>query len=206
VHLVAVLGGTPYSYFRYEMHLAALNGLTVYNELAGEFAKTFGRRHDAVEAYRTDDAEIVFVMLGSYATKAKEAVDRLRDAGQKIGLVRPRLLRPFPEARLREILSGKTGAAVIDQNISLGKGGVLFAELASALYGQKEAPLLTSFIGGLGGRDLAPEEFYEMAALTRQAAATGQTPPPRLLYTKEELREVRKLQAVAQVERGRLGG
>jgi pyruvate ferredoxin oxidoreductase alpha subunit len=201
---VAVLGGTPYSYFRYEMHLAALNGLTVYNELAGEFAKTFGRRHDAVEAYRTDDAEIVFVMLGSYATKAKEAVDRLRDAGQKIGLVRPRLLRPFPEARLREILSGKTGAAVIDQNISLGKGGVLFAELASALYGQKEAPLLTSFIGGLGGRDLAPEEFYEMAALTRQAAQTGQTPPPRLLYTEEELREVRKLQAVAQMERGRL--
>jgi pyruvate ferredoxin oxidoreductase alpha subunit len=203
---VAVLGGTPYSYFRYEMHLAALNGLTVYDELAGEFARIFGRRHDAVEAYRSDDAELVFVMLGSYATKAKEAVDRLRLAGQKIGLVRPRLLRPFPEARLREILSGKTGAAVIDQNISLGKGGVLFAELASALYGQKEAPLLTSFIGGLGGRDLAPEEFYEMAALTRQAAATGQTPPPRLLYTKEELREVRKLQAVAQVERGRLGG
>jgi pyruvate ferredoxin oxidoreductase alpha subunit len=201
---VAVLGGTPYSYFRYEMHLAALNGLTVYDELAGEFARIFGRRHDAVEAYRSDDAELVFVMLGSYATKAKEAVDRLRLAGQKIGLVRPRLLRPFPEARLREILSGKTGAAVIDQNISLGKGGVLFAELASALYGQKEAPLLTSFIGGLGGRDLAPEEFYEMAALTRQAAQTGQTPPPRLLYTEEELREVRKLQAVAQMERGRL--
>ncbi|MBI4796598.1 MAG: pyruvate synthase [Deltaproteobacteria bacterium] len=203
---VTVLGGTPYSYFRYEMHLAALNGLMVYDELAGEFARTFGRRHDAVEAFRTDDAEFAFVMLGSFATKAKEAVDRLRDAGQKIGLVRPRLLRPFPEARLREILAGKKGAAVIDQNISLGKGGVLFAELASALYGRKDAPLLTSFIGGLGGRDLAPEEFYEMAAVTREAAESGQAPPPRLLYTEEELREVRKLQAIAQVERQRLGG
>jgi pyruvate ferredoxin oxidoreductase alpha subunit len=201
---VAVLGGTPYSYFRYEMHLAALNGLAVYEEVAGEFARTFGRRQDAVEAYRSDDAEFVFVMLGSYATKAKEAVDRLRDAGQKIGLVRPRLLRPFPEARLRQILMGKKGAAVIDQNISLGKGGVLFAELASALYHQKNMPILTSFIGGLGGRDLAPEEFYEMAAITRQAAQTGQAPPSRLLYTEEELREVRKLQSVAQVERGRL--
>ena len=203
---VAVLSGTPYSYFRYEMHRAALNGLTVYDEVAGEFAQRFGRRHDAVETYQTDDAKFVFVMIGSFATKAKEAVDRLREAGWKIGLVRPRLLRPYPEAQLREILAGKKGAAVIDQNISLGKGGVIYAELASALYGQKDAPMLLSFIGGLGGRDLAPEEFYEMAALTRQAAESGQTPPPRLLYTEEELREVRKLQAIAQVERQRLSG
>jgi pyruvate ferredoxin oxidoreductase alpha subunit len=202
---VAVLGGTAYSYFRYEMHLAALNGLAVYDELAEEFARTFGRRHDAVEAYRTEDAEFALVMLGSFATKAWEAVDGLRDAGVKIGLVRPRLLRPFPENQFREILLGKKGAAVIDQNISLGKGGVLYAELASALYGRKDAPVLTSFIGGLGGRDITPEEFYEMAALSRQAAQTGQAPPPRLLYTAEELREVRKLQAIAQVERHGLG-
>jgi pyruvate ferredoxin oxidoreductase alpha subunit len=61
------------------------------------------------------------------------------------------------------------------------------------------------FVVGLGGRDLTPEEFYEMAAITRQAAETGQAPPSRLLYTEEELREVRKLQAIAQVERERLG-
>ncbi|MFA5109799.1 MAG: transketolase C-terminal domain-containing protein [Desulfobaccales bacterium] len=201
---VAVLGGSPYSYFRYEMHLAALNGLAVYDELAAEFAREFGRDHPAVEAYRADDADVVFFMIGSFATKAKEAVDRLREAGVTIGLVRPRLLRPYPEARLREILAGKRGVAVIDQNISMGKGGVLYAELASGLYGQKDAPVLTSFIGGLGGRDLSPEEFYEMAALTRQAAETGQAPPPRLLYTEAELREVRKLQAIAQVEREKL--
>lgn len=203
---VAVLGGTSYSYFRYEMHLAALNGLPAYEEIAGEFARVFGRKHEAVEAYRTEDAALAFVMLGSFATKAKEAVDRLREAGWKIGLVRPRLLRPFPEARLREILAGKQGAAVIDQNLSLGKGGVLYAELCSALYGRPDMPVLVSFIGGLGGRDIAPEEFYEMAAVTRRAAETGQAPPPRLLYTEEELREVRKLQAIALAERQRLGG
>lgn len=201
---VAVLGGSPYSYFRYEMHLAALNALTVYDELAGEFAREFGRDHPAVEAYRTDDAEMVFFMIGSFATKAREAVDRLREAGWQIGLVRPRLIRPFPEAPLQKILAGKAGVAVIDQNLSLGKGGVLYAELASALYGQQDAPLLASFIGGLGGRDISPEEFYEMAAVTRQAAQTGVAPPPRLLYTEDELREVRKLQAIAQVERHRL--
>jgi pyruvate ferredoxin oxidoreductase alpha subunit len=202
---VAVLGGSPYSYFRYEMHLAALNGLAVYDELAGEFMREFGREYPAVEAYRTEGAEVVFFMISSFATKAKEAVDRLREADVQIGLVRPRLIRPFPEALLQKILAGKGGVAVIDQNLSLGKGGVLYAELASALFGQKDAPVLTSFIGGLGGRDIAPEEFYEIAAITRQAAQTGVAPPPRLLFTEAELREVRKLQAIAQVERHRLG-
>jgi pyruvate ferredoxin oxidoreductase alpha subunit len=202
---VAVLGGTPYSYFRYEVHLAALNGLVAYDEIAREFTDAFGRRHDAVETCHTEDADLVFVMVGSFATKAREAVDRLRQAGWKVGLVRPRLLRPFPEARLRELLAGKRGAVVIDQNLSMGKGGVLHTELASALYGQPNPPVLVSFVGGLGGRDISPEEFFEMAKVTRRAAEEGQAPPPRLLFTEDELREVRKLQAIAQVERHRLG-
>jgi pyruvate ferredoxin oxidoreductase alpha subunit len=85
----------------------------------------------------------------------------------------------------------------------MGKGGVLHSELASVLYGQAGAPLLLSFIGGLGGRDLPPEEFYEMAKLARDAAQTGVTPEPRLLYTSGELREQRKLQAIALNERSR---
>jgi len=103
---------------------------------------------------------------------------------------------------MRRVLAGKRAVAVIDQNLSVGMGGVLYSELASALYGQSGAPaILVSFIGGLGGRDIAPEEFYEMASVTRQAAEAGRAPPPRLLYTEGELREVRKLQAIAQVER-----
>jgi len=202
---VAVLGSTPYSYFRYETHLAAQKGLEVYDELAQEFAERFGRRHDAIEAYQTDDAKFVFVMMGSFATKAKEAVDRLRNAGQKVGLLRPRLLRPFPVAHFRTLLAGKKGIAVIDQNLSMGMGGVLQAELASALYGQPEAPaILVSFIAGLGGRDITTEEFFEMIAVTREAEKDGRAPPPRLLYTEKELREVRKLQAIAKVEREEL--
>ncbi len=199
---VAVLGSGPYSYFRYETHLAATNALTVYDEAAETFAQTFGRQHPAIDAYRMADAEWAFVMMGSFATKAKEAVDRLREAGWRIGLVRPRLLRPLPTAALRGVLSGKRGVAVIDQNLSVGLGGILHAELSAALYGQADGPpVLTSFIGGLGGRDISAEEFYEIAAVTRRAAEEGQVPPPRLLYTEGELREVRKLQAVAHVER-----
>ena len=198
---VAVLGGSPYSYFRYESHLAALNGIAVYQQVATEFANLFGRQWDAVENYRTDDAEIVFYMMGSFATKAKEAVDRLREAGQQIGLVRPRLLRPFPAEIVAGLLAGKQGVIVIDQNLSMGQGGVLHTELTSSLYGKPEAPgIIISFIGGLGGRDISAEEFYEMVSITRKAIASGDTPKPRLLYTDTELREVRKLQAIAMVE------
>jgi pyruvate ferredoxin oxidoreductase alpha subunit len=203
---VAVLGGTPYSYFRYEIHLAALNALPVYEEITAAFTETFGRNYQPIEAYRSDDAELVFVMLGSFATKAKEAVDRLREIGWAIGLLRPRLLRPFPADHFRRLLAGKQGIAVIDQNLSMGKGGVLHGELASALYAiPSSPPILVSFIGGLGGRDIAPEEFYEMARVTRAAVETGQTPPPRLLYKQQELNELRKLQAIAMVERNALG-
>jgi pyruvate ferredoxin oxidoreductase alpha subunit len=199
---VAVLGGSPYSYFRYESHLAALNGIDVYQQVATEFARLFGRQWDAVENYRADDAEIVFYMMGSFATKAKEAVDRLREAGQQIGLVRPRLLRPFPAEIVARLLAGKQGVIVIDQNLSMGQGGVLHTELTSSLYGKPEAPrIIISFIGGLGGRDISAEEFYEMVSITRKAIASGDTPKPRLLYTDTELREVRKLQAIAMVER-----
>jgi len=202
---VAVLGGSPYSYFRYESHLAAQNGLSVYDEAAAEFAELFGRQHDAIEAYRSEDAELVFVMLGSFATKAKQAVDQLRAAGWAVGLLRPRLLRPFPTQLFQQLLANKKGVAVIDQNISMGLGGVLHSELASALYGQPDAPpILASFIAGLGGRDITSEEFFDIVKETQQAVADGKSPPPRMLYTETELREVRKLQAVAQVERQEL--
>jgi pyruvate ferredoxin oxidoreductase alpha subunit len=202
---VAALGGATYSYFRYEAHLAALRSLEVYGEIAAEFETAFGRRHDAIDVYRCEDAEVVFVMLGSFATKAKAAVDQLCEAGFRAGLARLRLLRPFPVDDLCRVLTGKRGIAVIDQNLSMGKGGVLHAEVTSALYGHPKAPpALLSFIGGLGGRDICSEEFYEIAMETLKAADDGRTPPPRLLYTRDELREIRKLQTIAEVERNEL--
>ena len=202
---VAVLGGSPYSYFRYETHLAALMALDAYEDIATEFAQRFGRRHDAVACYRDEDAEFLFFMIGAFATKAMDAVDRLREAGIRAGLVRPRLLRPYPADALRRALKGKKAVAVIDQNLSMGKGGILFTELASALYAERDAPLLASYVAGLGGRDISQEEFFEIARELRTAHSLGRAPLPRLLYTAEELRQVRKLQSVAAVEREEIG-
>jgi pyruvate ferredoxin oxidoreductase alpha subunit len=203
---VAVLGGGPYSYFRYEMHLAAESALAVYDEAAAAFASAFGRMHGAIEAYHADGAELVFVMMGSFATKAKDAVDRLRARGHSVGLVRLRLVRPFPVGEIRHVLAGKRAVAVIDQNLSMGKGGIMHGEVTSALYGQPGAPpVIASFVGGLGGREITSDEFSEMARVTREAAEQGQTPEPRLLYTETELRELRKLQGIAHVERRERG-
>jgi len=193
----AVLGGSAYSYFRYQTHLAAEQALPAYADAAAAFEAEFGRRHAIVEAWRCEDADYVFVMIGAFATKAMEAVDRLREDGWRIGLVRPRLLRPWPVEALRGLLLGRRAVVVVDQNLSMGFGGVLHAEVASALYGCPGAPPLLGFVGGLGGRDIPPGEFFEMARLAREAAETGTVPSPRLLYTEAELREVRKLQAIA---------
>lgn len=202
---VAVIGGTAYSYFRYEMHLAMMNGLTAFDDIARDFAAKFGRHYGPVDVYRMDDAEYAFVMMGSFATKAQAAVDGLREAGWRIGLVRPRLLRPFPVAALQTALGRCKGVAVVDQNLSMGKGGVLHMELASALYGMGAPPRLLSFVGGLGGRDIGRDEFFAMAEALARAVRMCVTPPPRLLYTEDELREIHKLQAIAQVERNELG-
>jgi len=198
---MAVLGGGPYSYFRYEMHLAVQRVLSVYDEIADEFADTFGRRYDIIDSYQMDDAEYVFVMMGSFATKAHDAVDSLRNAGWKVGLARIRLFRPFPQEKIRQLLKGRRAVAVIDQNISMGMGGVLHSEVAAASYGMKVAPaVLASYIGGLGGRDISQQEFFEMINELEQACAKGETLQPRLLYTQDELTEIRKLQAIAQAE------
>jgi pyruvate ferredoxin oxidoreductase alpha subunit len=118
-----------------------------------------------------------------------------------VGLGRPILLRPFPREQIRNFLAGKKGVAVIDQNLSTGMGGVLHAEIGSSLYGLKDSqPILVSFIGGLGGRDISAEEFYEMANVTALAVKEGHAPAPRLLLTQEELADVRRMQEIAGVE------
>lgn len=198
---VAVLGGGPYSYFRYETHLASLAGGAVFDEAAKDFQDVFGRAYAPVQTHQADDAEVVFVQMGSFATKAQDAVERLRATGMKVGLVRPFLIRPWPAEALRAALRGKKAVVVVDQNISMGMGGVLHSEVAAALYGHADMPkILMSAIGGLGGRDIVYAEYAQLATDALAAAKSGETPPPRLLYTENELREMRKLQAIAVVE------
>jgi len=187
---VVVFGGAEYSYFKYQMHLASLKALTVYNEVCAEFETVFGRSYDTLDRYLLDDAEYVLVMTNSFATLGKAAVKRAREQGLKAGLVRLRLLRPFPEEDIRAALHGKRAVAVIDQNISIGKGGILYAEIASCLVNMTRKPRLLSFIGGLGGKNISPQEFEFIITKLREAADREEVETLQLLYTEEEWNEM----------------
>ena len=103
----AVLGGAVYSYFRYQQHLAQENALTVYQDIAADFATRFGRHYGLVEPFQLDDADYVLVMSNAFATKGKAAVQRLRARGIRAGLLRLRVLRPFPAQTIAAALDGR---------------------------------------------------------------------------------------------------
>ena len=167
----AVLGGAIYSYFRYQQHLAQANALDVHGEVATDFQDQFGRHYGLVEPFQLDDAEYVLVMSNAFATKGKAAVQRLRVQGVKAGLLRLRILRPFPAAPIADVLEGRKAVAIIDQNLAPGLGGITYQEVAAALYGRSAPPLLLSVIGGLGGKDISTAEFDAVFQDMAQVAA-----------------------------------
>jgi pyruvate ferredoxin oxidoreductase alpha subunit len=197
---VTALGGSLYSYFKYQMHLASQKALEVYKEVCVEFEKAFGRSYDTIEGYMLDDADYVLVMTNSFSTLGKAAVKRARERGIKAGLLRLRLLRPFPADDIKGALNGKSAVAVIDQNISIGKGGILHSEVASCLCNEKRKPILLSFIGGLGGKNISPGEFEFIFTEMIGGVAGDAVKPSQLLYTEEEWQEMAILKRIAGKE------
>ena len=91
------------------------------------------------------------------------AIDKLRENGEKVGLVRLRLWRPFPFEELRQIASKANTLIVLDRSISFGgPNGPVCSEVQSALYPLQTKPKIISFTGGLGGRDISPETFEKI--------------------------------------------
>jgi len=195
---VAVLGGATYSYFRHQMQLASLNALTVHQETAADFSRIFGRHYDLVEGYQLDDADDVLIMSNAFASRGKAAVDAARAEGRRVGLLRLRVIRPWPADAIRRALLGKRAVAVVDQNLSPGQGGVLFQEIAACLYHEALRPrALCSFIGGLGGKNLSEGEFRTIFDQMAEAGVRERGIGPVLLYTEAEHREMQQLQQLA---------
>jgi pyruvate ferredoxin oxidoreductase alpha subunit len=135
----------------------------VITELWAEFAKAFGRQYHAVEKYRTEGAKTLLLTLGSFGETAMTAVDKMRNEGKEVGLLKLRLWRPFPFEELREAVGNAEVLIVVDRALSFGgPGGPAYSEVRSALYSEKTHPKIVGFVGGLGGRDLTVAEFEEM--------------------------------------------
>ncbi len=197
-HGAAVLEGATYSYFRYQLHHAVKQALTVHAEAAEDFQRLFGRRYGPLECYRTEDAEVVLVMAGSFATKGKAAIEAARRRGMPAGLVRLRMVRPLPRAALAEVLANRRAVGVLDQNISPGLGGILFHEIAGALAAADALPpRLRSFVGGLGGKDISPAELNHVLRTLDCEVPDRADAESELLMTDEDRRQIEARLATA---------
>jgi pyruvate ferredoxin oxidoreductase alpha subunit len=131
------------------------NSKQVILDVGKKFGETFGRSYGFFEEYMLDDAEIAFVVMSSAAGTVKHVINALRKEGHKVGLLKPRVFRPFPADEIRDALKHVKVIGVMDRSDSFGAvGGPLFAEIRSALYGIETPPKIIGKIFGLGGRDL----------------------------------------------------
>jgi pyruvate ferredoxin oxidoreductase alpha subunit len=138
-----------------------------------EFGNIFGRYYKPVETYRTEDAEVLLLTMGSISETAMTAVDEMREKGLSVGLVRIRLWRPFPVEELRDAIKGAATVAVVDRALSYGLGGPVCSEVRSVMYSLPKRPHIVGFVAGLGGRDVTREMFEEMVQKAMEYTKEG---------------------------------
>jgi len=153
---------------------ALMASMPVIEKAWDELFELCGRRYQPVESYRFEDAKILFVTMGSIGETARVAIDEMRETGEQIGLVSLRLWRPFPFARFKDAVRNAEVLVVIDRAIVFGGvGGPVAAELRSALYSEKKRPKVVNFIAGLAGRDVQPDDFWQMLERAKNRVAEG---------------------------------
>ena len=152
----------PESYMeaRYALNETHKEALKLIPKITADFAKTFGRTYNGlVEGYQLKDAERVIVAMGSTCGTIKEVIDELREKGKKVGLLKITSLRPFPANEIYETLKNVSKVAVVDRALSLGSFAPLVAEIKASFFGKTKKPkAISSFILGLGGRDVTKED------------------------------------------------
>jgi pyruvate/2-oxoacid:ferredoxin oxidoreductase alpha subunit len=149
---------------RMNMDESMQEAMSLTTQYSKEWAEICGREQTGIiEQYRCDDAELVFVTMGSMCGTVREAIDVLRDQGKPVGLLKINLFRPFPCEIVREALNGVPQVIVLDRNYSPGLGGILHQELRSALYGIEKPPKINGYLAGVGGVSVAPEDILGYA-------------------------------------------
>ena len=198
----AVMEGFTYTYFRYNVHAASLAAGRVFGEAADEFESLLGRSYGPVEGYMLDDAEYVLVMTNSFTALGKQAVRTMRQRGFPAGLLKLRMIRPFPADGVAAQLRGRKAVAVFDQNLAPGSGGILYPEVVSALYHERSRPgTILPVIGGLGGKQLTAKEMESIFEEMR-AARDGGRPKTIHMFREDELAKVKRARATAKGRRG----
>lgn len=149
--------------FKFKEHIGLLNAKKAVDEAEKKFAEIFGRRYTGLtESYRTEDADFVLITLGSIAGLVRETVDRLREKGKKVGLLRIRYMRPFPNEEIAEAVKNAKAAAVLEKDISFGNEGTVYTNVNSALHKANVNVPTSNYIGGLGGKNISADDIEKI--------------------------------------------
>lgn len=151
-----------YYELRYKIQKAMEKALDKWEEVGREFEEIFGRKYGLIETYKTGDARNLIISSATIASTARKSIDILREKGEKVGLLRIRIFRPFPAKKVRKILSSVSKAVVIDRNIGFGASGIFCQEVKAAMYNEKNTPPIFGVIAGLGGRDVTSKNIIEI--------------------------------------------
>ncbi len=158
--------------------------MPVIVEVGEEYGKLTGRKYGIFDAYEMDDAGMAIVVLSSSAGTARMVVRGLREKGIKIGLIKPRVFRPFPAKEFAEALADVKAVGVLDRSIVFGAmngdgPGPLYLELCAALFAAGNTTTrVADYIFGLGGRDIIPAYIEQVAQHLAEIAETGEVKSP----------------------------
>lgn len=160
---------------KYMHHKAIEDAKKVILEVDDEWNKIFCRKYGLLDKFMCDDAKVIILTIGSSAGDAKEAAKVLRKAGIAAGVLRIRVINPFPSKELSNILSNVDAAAVVDRNLSPGNGGILLEKIKSSLYSSKYRPFIKGYLAGLGGRDITVKDYIKIFEKTLESYKKGET-------------------------------
>jgi len=113
-----------------------------------------------VEEYKMEDADMAFVTMGALAGTTKHVVDKYRNAGKKVGMLKVKTYRPFPDEEIAKALKGVDAIGVIDRDLTFGAPGpALYTDIKTSLYDYKERPQVFGYVAGIGGRDVLVKDY-----------------------------------------------
>lgn len=160
-----------YMEMRHSIQMAMEEAFTFFEQMEEEFESILGRRHGAVEAIQCDDAEVILITSGTVTSTSRQVVAGLREKGEKVGLLKIKLFRPFPVNMLRELTKSASKVAVIDRNFSFGASGIFAQEVKAALCNFPGHPPVYGYVAGLGGRDITTEVIEDIYWLAKNSTA-----------------------------------
>jgi pyruvate/2-oxoacid:ferredoxin oxidoreductase alpha subunit len=158
-----------YMEMRHDIQKAMEQVPDIFIKVEEEFREIFGRTYGMVEKVYCDDAQIIMVMTGTAASTCRKVISDLRSQGEKVGMLKLKMFRPFPLNLMREHLGHVRKIAVVDRNFSFGASGIFAQEIRAALHNNQNHPQVFGYIAGLGGRDVTPEVLTEIYWKTKNS-------------------------------------